>query len=258
MSFTQNIEILFCPLIGTGLFNPTIMLYTHTDGYAILNKEVIRSNSLIKVVIIEDNKYMREGWETFIDYDPGLCVIGSFGSCEEAFTSSEFKKAEVVIMDIGLPGMSGIEGVQHVRNSFPTMHVIMATVFDDDENIFNAIKAGAVGYLMKKVTPDEMVAAVKDAFSGGSPITPNIARKILKTLHAPEIKEEEKLSERELEILKELATGKSYAAIGKSIFLSVDGVRHHIRNIYQKLEVHSRSEAVSKGIARKLIDPGKD
>lgn len=231
------------------------MLFTYTDGYTAIDEAAIRSKSLIKVVIIEDNKYMRECWETFIDYDPGLCVLGSYGSCEEAFASSEFKKAEVVIMDIGLPGMSGIEGVQLVRKQFPAMHIIMATVFDDDENVFNAIKAGAVGYLMKKVTPDEMVAAVKDAFSGGSPITPNIARKILKTLHAPTIREEEQLSERELQILKELATGKSYAAIGKTIFLSVDGVRHHIRNIYQKLEVHSRTEAVSKGIARKLIDP---
>lgn len=233
------------------------MLYTHTEydqNHA--GKRINEVYSLIKVAIVEDNKYMREGWETFIDYDPGLCVIGSFGSCEEAFKSTEFKKADIVIMDIGLPGMSGIEGVQHVRRNYSYMHVIMATVFDDDKNVFNAIKSGAVGYLMKKVTPDEMVAAVKDAFSGGSPITPNIARKILQSLHSPSLKEEERLSERELQILQELATGKSYAAIGKSIFLSVDGVRHHIRNIYQKLEVHSRSEAVSKGIARKIIEPG--
>ncbi|MEQ9266668.1 MAG: response regulator transcription factor [Balneolaceae bacterium] len=210
---------------------------------------------MIKVGIIEDNKYMREGWETFIDYDKGLCVIGSFGSCEAAFESEEFKKIDVLIMDIGLPGMSGIEGVKLVRENHPDIAIIMATVFEDDEHIFDAIKAGAVGYLAKKVTPDELVAAIKDAFSGGSPITPNIARRIIQTMHKPMLSELEQLSKRELEILQELATGKSYAKIGKTIFLSVDGVRHHIRNIYQKLEVHSRSEAISKGISKRLIDP---
>lgn len=231
------------------------MLFTHNNGYSIFKEnELIRSISLIKVAIVEDNKYMREGWETFIDYDSGLCVVGSFGSCEDAFKSEDFKKADIVVMDIGLPGMTGIEGVSVIRENYQNMNVIMATVFDDDENIFSAIKAGAVGYLMKKVTPDELVAAIKDAFAGGSPITPNIARKIIKTLHAPSVKEDEKLNDRELQILQELATGKSYSAIGKSIFLSVDGVRHHIRNIYQKLEVHSRTEAVSKGISRRLID----
>lgn len=134
----------------------------------------------------------------------------------------------------------------------------MATVYDDDDHIFNALKAGAVGYLMKKVTPDELVAAVKDAYNEGSPITPNIARKIIQTLHAPTVSSEEELSDRELEILKELATGKSYQAIGKVTFLSVDGVRHHIRRIYQKLQVHSRTEAVTKGIVNKLINPDSD
>ena len=213
---------------------------------------------MIRVGIIEDNKYMREGWETFIDYDKNLCVIGSFTSCEAAFKSEEMQKTDVMIMDIGLPGMSGIEGVKYLRKNYSDINIIMATVFDDDENIFSAIKAGAVGYLMKKVTPDELVAAIKDAYAGGSPITPNIARKVIETMHAPEIPDNEALTEHELKILQELATGKSYAAIGKSIFLSIDGVRHHIRNIYRKLEVNSRTGAVSKGIARKLIDPGVD
>lgn len=208
---------------------------------------------MISVGIVEDNKYIKEGWQTFLDYDQDLCVINTFGSCEEALTSEDIKKLDVLILDIGLPGISGIEGVPRFRERNQKLNIIMATVFDDDDNIFNALKAGAVGYLQKNVTPDELVAAVKDAHAGGSPITPNIARKIIQTLHAPEIPEEEQLTDRELEILKELATGKSYKAIAKSIFLSVDGVRHHIRNIYQKLEVNSRSEAISKGISRKLI-----
>lgn len=209
---------------------------------------------MIKVGIIEDNEYMREGWETFIDHERDLTVIGTFGSCEAAFESEAINKVDLLIMDIGLPGMSGIEGVKYVREHHPDVNVIMATVHDDDDHIFDALKAGAVGYLMKKVTPDEMVDAIRNAHEGGSPITPNIARKVIATFQkAADL--EEQLTEREQQILKELATGRSYAAIGKKIFLSVDGVRHHIRNIYQKLQVHSRSEAIAKGITQKLINP---
>ena len=209
---------------------------------------------MIKVGIIEDNKYMREGWETFIDYEKDLCVVDSYESCEEAFDSETLKKCDLVIMDIGLPGISGIEGVKLMRDLYPNIITVMATVFDDDEHVFDALKAGAVGYLMKKITPDELVNAIRDAHAGGSPITPNIARKIVELYRQPRIEEHNKLTDRELEILQELATGKSYATIAKGIYLSVDGVRHHIRGIYQKLEVHSRSEAVSKGFFMNLIE----
>ena len=214
-----------------------------------------RNTGLIKVLIIEDNKYMREGWRTFIDYDKELVVLGSYISCEDAISSGMVKKANVIIMDIGLPGMSGIEGVKEVKKINSEIQVVMASVHDDNDHIFEAIKAGAVGYLTKKVSPDELVAAVKDAHRGGSPITPNIARKIITSMQTPEEKVDTSLTDREVEILRELATGKSYAAIGKTIFLSVDGVRHHIRKIYQKLQVSSRTEAVSQGIKKRLIKP---
>jgi DNA-binding NarL/FixJ family response regulator len=212
---------------------------------------------VIRVGIIEDNEYMREGWETFIDHEKDLMVLGNYGSCEEAFESDEINNFDVIIMDIGLPGISGIEGVQYMSEYHPDTSIIMATVHDDDDHIFDALKAGAVGYLMKKVTPDEMVNAIRDAHEGGSPITPSIARKVINTFQkAAEMQED--LSDRELEILEQLSTGRSYAAIGKKIHLSVDGVRHHIRNIYQKLQVHSRSEAIAKGIRKKLIRPDID
>lgn len=210
---------------------------------------------MIKIGIIEDNAYMREGWETFLNHEDDLDVIGSYNSCEEAFESSAINRVDLMIMDIGLPGMSGIEGVKYMREHHSDVPIIMATIHDDDDHIFDALKAGAVGYLMKKVTPDELVQAVRDAHQGGAPITPNIARKVISTFQqAADL--EESLSEREIQILKQLATGRSYAAIGKEIYLSVDGVRHHIRNIYQKLEVHSRSEAIAKGINKNLINPG--
>lgn len=198
---------------------------------------------------------MREGWQTFIDYEKDLVVLDSFHSCETVLKSKYLAQADVIIMDIGLPGISGIDGVREITRLYPNKNIIMATVHDDDQHVFEALKAGAVGYLMKKVTPDELVAAIRDAHAGGSPITPNIARKVIEKMQAPEITEKEQLTERELQILKQLATGKSYATIGKTIYLSVDGVRHHIRSIYQKLQVHSRSEAVTKGIINKLIDP---
>lgn len=211
------------------------------------------SQQRIKVSIIEDNGYMREGWETFIDFEDDMCVVGSYDSCEKAFDDPEFKKSDIVLLDINLPGMDGIEGLSHIREEDPDKIVVMVTVHDDDEHIFAALKAGAVGYLMKKVTPDDLVEAVRDAHQGGSPITPNIARKVINTFHTNG-KLEEKLTERELNILNELARGLSYAAIGKKIYLSVDGIRHHIRNIYRKLEVNSKSEAVAKGLKNRLID----
>lgn len=211
------------------------------------------SQQLIKVSIIEDNEYMREGWETFIDFEDDMSVVGSYESCEKAFNDPEFHKSDIVLLDINLPGMDGIEGLGYIREKDPDKLVVMVTVHDDDEHIFSALKAGAVGYLMKKVTPDDLVEAVRDAHQGGSPITPDIARKVINTFHATG-KLEEKLTDRELNILSELARGLSYAAIGRKIYLSVDGIRHHIRNIYRKLEVNTKSEAVAKGLKNRLID----
>lgn len=208
---------------------------------------------MIKVGIVEDNPYMREGWEAFIDAEKDMCIIGSYESFEEAWESSELKKCDIIIMDIELPGISGIEGVKKIKNEKLSSEIIMATVFDDDENIFNAVKAGAIGYLLKKTSPEDLILSIRQAYEGGSPMTPNVARRIISTMHIKKLSIENKLTEREQEILQELATGRSYAEIGKKVFLSVDGVRHHIRSIYKKLEVHSRSEAVSKAINRNLI-----
>lgn len=209
-------------------------------------------DTLIKICIVEDNEYMREGWSTTLDYEPDLCVLGAFESCENAFKSKEISRANVVLMDIELPGMSGIEGVRHLREKQPETNVIMATVFDDDRNIFDALCAGAVGYLTKKVTPDELCNAIRDAYRGGSPMTPQIARRVIRSLQNTEVRES-KLTERELQILKQLSTGNSYKTIGEEIHLSVDGVRYHIRNIYQKLQVNNRSEAVAKGLRNRII-----
>ncbi len=202
---------------------------------------------MIKICIIEDNEYMREGWQTILDFDPELCVIGVFGSCEDALKSDELPKTDILLLDIQLPGINGIEGVKIIKQKHPDIIVLMVTIHDDNERIFNAIKNGADGYLLKKVSPVELVAAVKVAYKGGSPMTPNIARKVLNSFqkqHSPAVE----LSDTEKKVLKCLAEGLSYKSISNQMFLSVDGVRYHIRHIYQKLEAKNRSEAVAKGI----------
>jgi DNA-binding NarL/FixJ family response regulator len=209
---------------------------------------------MIRVSLIEDNNYMREGWETFIGFEKDMHVAGSFSNCEDALSSGVIEDTDILLLDINLPGMSGIECIEKARDLNSEISIIMATVHEDDEHIFAAIKSGAAGYLMKKVTPEQLVKGIRDAYEGGSPISPGIARRVIQTFQQLE-ETSVSLSEKETEILQLLAKGMSYAAIGRQIFLTVDGVRHHIRNIYKKLEVNSKSEAVAKGIQKKIIDP---
>lgn len=207
------------------------------------------------VIIIEDNAYMREGWKTFIDFEDDLHVLADFDSCEKAFSSPGIcGKADLFLMDIGLPGMSGIEGVRYIKKHFPDAVCIMATVFDDDHHVFEALKAGAVGYMLKNMSPEELIHAVNSAIAGGSPLTPNVARLVISYMQAPE-EDLVPLTRREKTILEELSRGNSYAEIGKQLFLSVDGIRYHIRNIYSKLQVNTKSEAVSKALQNRLINP---
>lgn len=209
---------------------------------------------LIKVSTVEDNEFMREGWEEIINSQEDFLLIGSYESCEDAFADDEFKFTNIALMDIELPGMNGIEGVKYIRENYPDMIVVMATVFDDNEHVFEAIRNGAIGYMLKKTNPETFSSAIRTAMDGGSPMTPEIARKVIQFMQPEKSADPEvQLTDREQEILKELATGKSYKDIGDSIFLSEDGVRYHIRNIYQKLHVNSRSQAVAKGMKQKLI-----
>lgn len=207
---------------------------------------------MIKVAIIEDNDYMREGWKTILDFEPDLCVTETFGSCEAAFLSPKLGQNNVILLDIELPGMHGTEGVKRIKEKYPEVLVLMVTMHDENEKIFKALRNGAIGYLLKKITPKELIEAINVAVSGGSPMSPNIARKVISSFQrTPDVKIE--LSEKESKILQELSQGMSYKAIADTLFLSVDGVRYHIRNIYQKLEAKNRADAVSKGLSFNLI-----
>ncbi len=207
------------------------------------------------MVIVEDNRYMRESWQTIIDFEHDMRVGAVFSSCEEALQWPGLSDVDVIIMDIGLPGMSGIEGVKEIKNRFPQAVIVMATVFEDDRNVFQSLQAGAIGYLTKKVSTSELLTAIRTAHNGGSPMSPAIARKVIRSLQSPPSRKDSGslLTDREREVLEYLADGKSYAAIAKAMFLSVDGVGYHIRNIYEKLHVKSRAEAVSAGLRQRLI-----
>jgi len=207
---------------------------------------------MITISIIEDNRHMREGWEAVLDYEPDCCVLASYGSCEEALEENQLGKSDVLLLDIELPGMHGTEGVKVIKEKYPNLLVLMVTMHDENDKIFTALRNGAVGYLLKKTSPTELIVAIKTAVEGGSPMSPNIARKVISSFQKDK-KLDIQLSDAEKNILKELASGLSYKAISKKVFLSVDGVRYHIRNIYQKLEAKNRAEAVAKGISYNLI-----
>jgi DNA-binding NarL/FixJ family response regulator len=221
--------------------------------------KTIPAESIIYVAIIEDNRYVREAWSASLALNPDVVVTGAYPDCETAFKSAKFAEADVVLMDIGLPGMSGIDGVRYIAEHSPKMGVIMCTVHEESEKVFDALCAGAVGYLLKEIEPEELVRAVRTAANGESPMTPRIARKVIAHFQKPLHKDPDVgLTDRERETLELLAQGKSYAAIAEQLFISVDGVGGRIRKIYQKLQAHSRGEAVAKGLARRLILPPKE
>ena len=206
---------------------------------------------MVKIIIIEDNVFARTGWETALNLDDDFVILDTYSSCEDALNSDLINKTNVVLLDIGLPGMNGIEGAERIALLNPNALIIMITIHDDDKSIFGSLQSGAIGYLHKSVSPDELIDAIKVALKGGSPMSPQIARKVLKSFHRfkPQFADD-RLTEKEEVILNLLAEGKSYKTIAEEIFLSVNGVKYHIRSIYEKLHVNTRAEAVSKG--RKL------
>jgi DNA-binding NarL/FixJ family response regulator len=214
-------------------------------------------NAIIKIMIVEDNRFIRTGWEAVIQANKNFNLIGSFADCETAIKSVAPKKSDLVLMDIGLPGMSGIEGVKFLKEKYPEIIIVMCTVHEDSEEIFQAICAGAVGYLTKRTSPDELIKSLIEAYNGGSPMTPSVARKVISSFQNVKVIDREEilaeLNEREAQILNLMASGKSYNAIADEVCLSIDGVYYHIRHIYEKLHVHSRAEAVAEGLKKKII-----
>lgn len=210
---------------------------------------------MIKVLIYDDNSSRRESLELLLKTYNDFNVLGSFSDC--SFVADEIKKLQpdVVLMDIQMPNVDGIHGVKIINHLFPNVKVIMQTVFEDDEKIFDALRYGASGYILKKTEPEKIIEAIYDVLSGGSPMTPSIATRVLSFFRDKQKQgtNDFGLTERETEILQYLVNGKSYKMIADAMNISYHTVNSHIKKIYDKLQVHSVSEAVSKALQEKII-----
>src|SRR4029079_4998003 len=196
----------------------------------------------IKVTIFEDSKHLRESLYYLISGTEGFMCTGAFADSNDLMFQLKRSQPDVVLMDIEMPGMNGIEAVKIIKQNFPLVQVLMQTIFHDDDNIFNAICAGASGYILKTTSPAGYIEAIKDVYNGGSPMTGSIARRVLELFQkniVPSATHDYQLTPKEKEILQQLVKGKSFKMIGDAINVSYETVRTHMKNIYTKLHVNS-------------------
>ncbi|HYF32174.1 MAG TPA: response regulator transcription factor [Chitinophagaceae bacterium] len=203
---------------------------------------------MIKVAVVEDNHTLRNTLQSLFNRTPGMQCVCALPNLLNVVSDLACNEPDIVLMDIDLPDISGIEGVRTLKNNFSKVQIMMFTVFEDDEKIFAAIRAGASGYLLKKATSAEIIAAVQDLYHGGAPMSSSIARKVIQAFQSPPATslEDYQLTVREKEILFSLVDGLSYKKIGEKYFISLSTIRTHISSIYAKLHVHSKSQAVAK------------
>lgn len=213
-------------------------------------KQSIIARPMIHVAIVEDDHDIRRTLALIIDGTPGFTCQFDYTDCESAIPEILKYKPDVVLMDINLPGMSGIEGVKKLKAKVPTLDIIMLTIQVDDHSVFESICAGATGYMIKSTPPANLLQAIQEVHAGGAPMSANIARKVLGSFKR---NSESPLSDRETEILRLLCEGQNYKGIAETLFVSGHTVRSHIKNIYRKLHVNSRAEAVKKAIRDKLV-----
>lgn len=204
--------------------------------------------TMIKIAVVEDNNKLRSSLESMFNGTEGMRCVASLNNLLNVISEIGTALPDVILMDIGLPNISGIEGVRTVKTHYPAIQVLMFTVFEDDENIFDAIRAGASGYLLKKTAPAEIIEAIRELYRGGAPMTASIARRVLQSFQgAPAtVVEDYELTVRENEILYSLVDGLSYKKIADKYCVSISTIRTHICNIYQKLHVNSKAAAVAR------------
>lgn len=212
---------------------------------------------MISVVVVEDSDTIREGLRILIGGTEGYTCLGAYSNCEAMLSDIKKLSPDVLLMDIGLPGMSGIEGIKEVKSIFPESTILVLTVYEENELIFEALCAGACGYLVKKTPPSKLLEAIQQAFQGGSPMSSHIARSVIdlfkKKKFSKPANNQAQLTGREKEILTKLVEGHSFKSIADSLFISIETVRFHFRNIYKKLHVHSQSGAVAKALKEKIV-----
>lgn len=208
----------------------------------------------IRVAIVEDDRTTRDGLALLIGSTPGYCCVGAYRSLEESLRQLAAAAPNVVLLDIDLPGRPGSEGVPDILERCPGAVVLMLTVFDGQQHVFESICSGACGYLLKKTPPARLLEAIREVHEGGAPMSPEIARRVIRALGdtAPPVVAE-RLTPQETRLLALLAEGHSYRAAGEHLDITINTVRNHIRSIYEKLHVHSRSQAIAKALKGRLI-----
>ncbi len=208
-----------------------------------------------KVVIVEDDEKIRESYVQLINDTEGMTCIGDYGNCEDMLDDLDNLLVDVLLMDIGLPGMSGIEGIKRVKEIYPSIEILMLTVYDDDDKIFQSIYSGASGYILKNDSSEEIKKAIRE-IKTGSPMSAAIARRVLNFIREIETFPKYntfKLTPREKDILQLLVEGLSFKRIADNLFISPLTVHSHIKRIYEKLHVHSKTEAVSKALKNRIF-----
>jgi DNA-binding NarL/FixJ family response regulator len=216
---------------------------------------LVTDTAVINVALVEDQPRTRDGLAALIAASPRYRMVGAFESMEAALRGLDGTGVDVILSDIGLPGLSGVEGLPRLKAQHPGAHIVMLTVYDDSDHIFEAICAGASGYLLKDTPPERLLDALAEAHAGGAPLTPAIARKVIEMFRrVPAPRDEQReLSPRELDVLRLLADGHSYKTAADVLGLGMDTIRYHVRHIYEKLHVHSKSEAVLKAFRSGLL-----
>jgi len=217
--------------------------------------EAIARPDVIEVAIVEDRRDIRESLAILIGGTEGFACTGGYRSMEEALAKLKYHLPHVVLCDIGLPGMSGIEGIRILKELYPDLLILMLTIYDDDERIFDAICAGACGYLLKKTPPLRLLDSLKEAVTGGAPMSPEVARRVMslfREIRPPERADYE-LTPHETRLLKLLVEGHNYKTAALELNVTVHTVSFHLRSIYLKLQVHTKSEAVAKALQNRLV-----
>lgn len=203
-----------------------------------------------RVLVVEDDLEIRNSFSLIVNSSQKFMVVNAYSNCEEAIANLNRDKPEIVLMDVELPGMNGIQGARHIKEKHPHTEVVMVTVYEDSELVFEALKAGASGYITKSANYLELLTALEEITRGGAPMSSRIARMVIDNFH---VNPNSPLTRRETEILQLISEGKTYTQISEELFISKETAKTHIKNIYSKLQVNSKSEAIAKANLEKLI-----
>ena len=209
----------------------------------------------IRVAVVEDERELREGLRALLDFTPDFACINCFGSMEEALRRIDQNSVDLILTDIGLPRMDGIEGTRRLREKYAELPIVVLTVHGEDDKIFRALCAGANGYLLKDTPPARIIEALKEVLDGGAPMSPDVARRVVSLFRtfSPPTEADYHLTEQETRILKMLVDGHHYKTAAYELNISTSTVSFHLKNIYEKLQVHSKTEAVAKALREKLV-----